>query len=246
MSALRYLIIFLSLTFAVSADQAQSGFKYGERPTNSVFDPTGILTVKEADEIATPLVEILKNEEIDVIVVVLPEIGTAPPLHVARGFAEKWSQTEINAVVLHIPGQEDSPWIFPGKVMSSTLPPDVMRQSLEEAESRARAEPSEFSKIKAASIEAADVMRFWKGSEVIRDEVKISRQLQARLIFEQRDRLIKLSLGIGAAALIPLIFGAVFFFVRIKSSGAKRFPDLRVTHRLGAPYSGGNNAVSGS
>lgn len=240
------LITFFSLlVFSVNADQAQNG-KYGERPANSVFDPTGVLTVKEANEISEPLLNILQNEEIDIILVILPEIGDAPPRHVARGYADKWTETKINAAVLHVPGREDSPWIFPGKVLSTTLTPEVMKQSIEEAESRARAEPTEFNKIRAASIEAADVMRFWKGSSVIRDEALISRQLQRRLDFEKRNRLIKLSLGLGAAALIPLIIGAVFFFVRIKNSGAKRFPAIRVTRRLGAPYSGGNNATTGS
>lgn len=242
MSALRFIIVFLSLTVPVFADPAQ----YGERPVNSVFDPTGVLTVKETKEISDPVLKILENEEIDVIVVILPEIGEAPPRHVARGYADKWSRTKINAAVLHVPGSENSPWIFPGKALSDAVMPEVIQESLEDAESRASAELSDFDKIRAASIEAADIMRFWKGNIVIYKEETVSRQLQARLDFEKKQRLIKLSLALGAAALIPLIIGFVFFFIRIKNSGVKRFPNVRVVRRLGAPYSGGNNAVSGS
>ncbi|MEP2775233.1 MAG: hypothetical protein ABJQ29_01955 [Luteolibacter sp.] len=235
---------FLTFACAVDADQGQTEFKYGERPANSICDPKEILTVQEAREISEPLQVVRENEGIDVMVVVLPEIGDAPPLHVARGFAEKWTQTRINAVVLHVPGLEDSPWIFPGKVMSSTLKPEVMKMSIEAAVSRARAEPTDFDKVRAASIEAADVMRFWMGNAVIRSEEVISRNQQARDAYEKRQRLIKLSLALGAASAIPLIVGGAFFFFRLRNAGAKRFPPTRVIKRLGAPYSGGNSATT--
>lgn len=240
----RIIIVCLALTYVAGAQPVQGGFSYGERPANSIFDPSGILDTEEAEAISSPLLTILENEKIDVMVVILPELGAAPALHLARGIAEKWSEKRINAVVLHVPGEEDSPWIFPGKIMSSTLKPEVMKQSIEEAQSRARAEPSDFGKVRAASIEATDVMRFWMGNTIMRSEEAINRQLQARLAFEKRQRLIKLSLALGAAALIPLVIGVVFFLLRIRNSGSRTFPPMRVIRRFGAPYSGGNNATS--
>lgn len=242
MTALKFGIVFFILLVPAFAEQPQ----YGERPANSVFDPKGVLTAEETDEISEPLLKILDDEGIDILVVVIPEIGDAPPRHVARGYADKWAQTEINAVVLHVPGKGDSPWIFPGNVMNATVMPEVMKQGIKDAESRALAEVSDVDKIRAASIEAADIMRFSTGANIIQKEEAISRQLQARLDFERKSRLIKLSFALGAAALIPLIIGTVFFFISMKNSGAKQFPAVRVVRRFGAPYSGGNNAVSSS
>ena len=235
-------LLFL-LICSVAAQPTEGGSKYGERPENSVFDPRGILSVEETKEISEPLLKIRENERIDIFVVIVPEIGDAPPMHVAEGYAEKWKKEQINAVILHVPGAEESPWIFPGKLMSSALKPEVKKKSIEDAEARARAESTDFAKVKAASTEAADIMRFWTGIAHIRSEEAITRRLNAKLAFERRERLLKLALMLGAAALIPLIVGAVFFFVRLRGSGSKTFPSIRVVRRLGAPFTGGNHAA---
>jgi hypothetical protein len=239
------LLLLLSLSHLLAeSEQAQSGFRFGERPKNSVFDPAGILTVKEQTELAEPLAMVRAREGIDVMVVILPKIGDAPPDHVAKGFAEKWAATDVNAVVLHVPGREGTPWIFPGNVMGSMVKPETLRESVVGAEKRAAAEPTDFGKVRAASTEASDALRYWMGAARIRSEEIISEQLEARLAYENRRRLLKLAAILGAAAVIPLVLGIVFIALRIRNSRPRHFPSTRMIPRLGAPYSGGNNAVS--
>ena len=237
-------LLFISLCMAVHGDQTQAGFKYGERPGNSIFDPAGVLTPREQEQISEPLSEILKNDGIDVIVVILPEIGDAPPDHVAKGFAEKWATTTVNSVVLHVPGREGSPWIFPGEVMTEAVKPATVRETISAAEKRAAAESTDFGKVRAASIEAADAVRYWLGGALLRTESLIHSRFRMQLAKERRMRLIKISVALGAAALIPLVFGAVFLTISIRRRTARRFPQLRKLARLGAPYAGGNSNCS--
>jgi len=232
-------LVSLLLCVAAEADQTQSGFKYGERPKNSIFDPTGVLTPQEQDRISEPLRAILRNEGIDIIIVILPELGDAPPGHVVKGFAEKWATTTVNSVVLHVPGKEGSPWIFPGAVK-----PEVVNETIEAARKRASAEPTDFGKVRAASIEAADAIRYWLGGELLRTEDMVSRRLEWQIERERRERQLKVSAALGAAALFPLFFGAVFLVLRLKGRRPKSFPSLRKTSRLGAPYAGGNSNCS--
>jgi hypothetical protein len=237
------ILAFLCLQ-AVEADQTQSGFKFGERPKNSIFDPTGVLTPQQQVLIAGPLGKILKAEGIDVMVVILPEIGDAPPEHVAKGFAEKWATTKVNSVVLHVPGHPDSPWILPGDVVGLAVKPEAVSATITEAEKRARAESDDFGKIRAASIEAADAIRYWMGGAFILTERHINQQLANQLAFERRERLLKLAAALAAAGAIPLILGLVFIYLRIRNSGAREFPQIRKVQRLGAPYAGGNHTLT--
>ena len=246
MKALITLLLFVLPYLVAGAEQTQTGFKFGERPENSVFDPEGILTHAQQAELAGPLGRVRADEELDVMVVVLPDIGDAPPEHVAEGFAEKWATTHVNAVVLHVPGRAGSPWIFPGRVMGALLKPQTLRETIAAAEKRAAAEPTDFGKVRAASTEASDALRYWMGGAVIRSEDLINRRLAAQMALENRQRLHKLAAVLGAASLIPLVLGVVFIALRIRNSRPRRFPSIRISPRLGAPHSGGNNAVSKS
>jgi hypothetical protein len=237
-------LLSILLCIAVHAEQVKPEIKYGERPKNSIFDPTGVLTPQEQERISAPLQDILKNEAIDVLVVILPEIGNAPPEHVVKGFAEIWAKTSVNSVVLHVPGREGSPWIFPGDLMSRVVKPDAARQAIDQAEKRAAAEPTDFGKVRAASIEASDILRYWTGGALMRSERIMGERQKLRLAYEERQRLIKLLLALGAASLIPVFAGAFLVIARIRNSRPRNFPEIKVVNRLGAPYSGGNSAFT--
>lgn len=238
------LLVFFASLFMAVGQQTQSGFRFGERPENSVFDPAGVLTPAQQIELAEPLAKVRAEEGLDVIVVILPEIDDAPADHVAAGFAEKWATANINAVVLHVPGNRESPWIFPGRVMGNLLQPEKLRQSITEAQKRARAEATDYNKVRAAATEASDALRYWMGGALMRSEETINRRLAAQMAFENRQRLRKLAAILGAASLIPLLLGLMFIALRVRNSRPKRFPSVRIARRLGAPYSGGSNAAS--
>ncbi|MFM2197869.1 MAG: hypothetical protein RLZZ505_1301 [Verrucomicrobiota bacterium] len=244
MKTLAFLLLLSASLLSADTDQTQSGFRYGERPKNSVFDPAGILTPKEQAALAEPLAKVRESEGIDVMVVILPEIQEVQPEHVAAGFAQKWAMTKVNAVVLHVPGKDGTPWIFPGDVMNSILKPGTLRVSMAAAEKRAAAEPTDFGKVRAASTEASDAIRYWMGVSVIRSEQMIDKRLEAQLAHERRQRLLKLAAVLGAAALIPLAATVFLIVARVRNARPRFFPHTRVVPRLGAPYSGGNNAVN--
>lgn len=240
-----FAVIFsLVAAFSTLVGQTRADSKYGERPSSSVFDPSGLLTPREHREISEPLLKIRMNEGIDVLVIVLPEIGEAPPEHVAKGFAEQWIDNELHSVVLHVPGHPDSPWISPGEIVGVAVKSEAVEETITAAERRAAAEPDDFGKIRAASIEAADAIRYWMGGAAIRSEEIISRRLEHQLAFEKRQRLLKLAAVLAAAAAIPLIAGIIFLYIGFKNRRPKIFPTLRKTSRLGAPYAGGNHAVN--
>jgi hypothetical protein len=246
MKTLAFLSLLCASLLFADTEQTQSGFRFGARPKNSVFDPAGILTPKEQSELAGPLAKVREGEGIDVMVVILPEIQDVEPEHVAAGFAEKWATTKVNAVVLHVPGKEGSPWIFPGDVMSTILKPETLGESMASAEKRAAAEPTDFGKVRAASTEASDAIRYWMGLSVIHSEELKNRRLEAQLKHESSRRLLKLAAVLGAASLIPLATAVYLIVVGIRNSRPRFFPQVRIAPRLGAPYSGGNNAVTKS
>lgn len=245
--SLIYLIfgmLLLATAPGLRAQGPEKEFKFGSRPHDGIFDPAGILLSKQREEIAVPLAKVLKNEGIDVLVIILPEIGDAPAKHVAQGFREEWSDTPINAVALHVPGNPESPWIFPGDVINRLVKAEKLLESVDAGEKRAAAEADDFGRIRAASVEAADIMRFWTGGAVLRTESLISERETRELAFENRRRLIKLAAMVGLAGAIPIIAGLVFFLGRLKKTGPRNFPPVRKIPRLGAPYAGGNHAVS--
>lgn len=244
-SLILFLLLLSPVLFAETA-RTQSGFRYGERPKNSVFDPSGSLTFSQQAEIAGPLAKVLADEGLDVMVVILPDIGDAPPKHVAEGFAEKWATTNVNAVVLHVPGHEGSPWISLGRMMGSLLVPESLKNTIGAAEQRASAEDTDFGKVRAAATEASDALRYWMGGALMRSEETINRRREAQQAYENRQRLLKLAAFLGAASLIPLVLGLAFIALRYKNFRSRSFPSVRIMPRLGAPYSGGNNAASKS
>lgn len=239
------MLLFLGCLMA-AAEQTQTDSKYGDRPASSVFDPYGVLTPTQHENISAPLRKIREDEGIDVIVVILPEIGEAPPEHVAKGFADIWIDTKLHAVVLHVPGHPDTPWIVPSNIVGLAVKAEAIKTSISDARQRARAEPDDYGKIRAASIEAADLIRYWIGGALIRSEEVITLRLQRQLAFEKRQRLLKLAAALAAAAAIPMILGFVALYLRLRENRPKHFPAIRRIQRLGAPYAGGNHAVTKS
>lgn len=224
--------------------KAATSLSFGKRPPDSIFDPTDVLTFEERKEISDPLRKILKDEGIDVLIAVLPDIGDSPADHIAKALSSKWSESKINSVVICVPGNPKSPWIYPGELMVANVKPEILRETIAAAEKRAAAEPTNSKKIRAASIEAADAMRFWFGRAILRTETMINSRRAGMIAYEKRQRLLKLSAVLGAAAIIPLVAGLTLVFFRLRRNKSRTFPAVRIATRLGAPYSGGNSTLN--
>lgn len=232
------------LLLAGGRASAEMEFEYGKRPPLSVFDPAEVLDPATAKKISDPLKALEASEGVDVIAVVLTDLGAAPPEHVAQQFAEAWCKSAIHCVILHVPGHPESPWIFPrGKLVSQMKPEEVVK-AVAGAERRARAEPKDADKVRAAAIEATDMLRFWLANGVNRSERIRTHATAARLDHEMKERQRKILAVAGAAGLIPLVLIVYFGIIFLKRSGPRYFPNHAWQLRLGAPHAGGNQAVA--
>lgn len=236
----RIMLLLMAMIAALSA----ADFEYGLRPPSSVFDPNGFLEPRTVKEISEPLARIYKNEGIDVIVIVLPDIGDAPPAHVAGRFAAEWCTSPIHAVVLHVPGRKDGPWIVPLGRLIEGIEPAKLSQSVADAVRRAAREPGEPAKVRAAATEAADMLRFWTGTAINRREYIETARTQIRLEQETKARHWRIAMLTAAASFIPLLCGVSALIYFLRKSGPRHFPETNPPRRLGAPHAGGNHAVA--
>ena len=232
----------LMLAVPVTAETA-SEFEYGPRPPLSVFDPDGFLEPELVKQISDPLTNIYKNEGVDVIVVILTDLQGAPPEHVARCFSDAWCSSPVHCIVLHVPGRKESPWIFPAGKLIDLLDPQTVRQSVETAEKRASLETKEPGKVRAASTEATDMLRYWMSNMVNHSELLKTERAKALAVFEDKSRLRRAVLLLVVACSIPLIACVSMIYFLFRKRGPRYFPNRPWQLRLGAPHAGGNHAV---
>lgn len=244
--------ILLALVFAVSSlaqgegdfdSKPRKSFEYGPRPPLSVFDPKGFLEPAQVKAISDPLVSFYQKEGIDVIVVVLADLGNAPPEHVARSFASAWCKSPLHCVVLHVPGREDGPWIVPNGRLVDHLNPDQVQQAVNDGRRRAASEAKDPDKVRAAANEAADMLRYWMGNAINRSDMIRSESSRIRSELEVQSRRWKMGVMVTVAAVIPVIVGISLLIVFLRRRGPRYFPQSKTGRRLGAPHAGGNHAV---
>lgn len=236
------LLIALLLAWLPLAGRADD-FEYGPRPAQSVFDPKGIVDPAVAKEISTSLDHIRETEFVDVMVVVLDDIGDAPPEHVANQFATAWCKTPIHAVVLHVPGNPDGPWIVPAGKLTDYLKPEIIYTAMSAAEDRAAREPDDTRKVKAAATEAADRLRFWMSTAINRTEFLKDARSRIRMEQETKARQRQIAMLTAAALAIPVLVGISALIYLLRKPSARRFPNANPPRRLGAPHAGGNHAT---
>lgn len=240
------LLIVLSVFLSALCPAAEKveDFEFGKRPPLSVFDPKGFLDPLILKQISEPLAKVLKDEHIDVIVIILDDLGGAPPEHVARRFAAAWCDSPIHAVVLHVPGRDDSPWIVPAGKIVDTLKPEILEEKIKEAKRDASREPDEKSKVRVASTEAADMLRYWMYNAVNRSVYLQSAVAEIRAEHDKKAKQWRIAMLTAAASAIPLLFGLSMLIVMLRRPSSKRFPSTTPPRRLGAPHAGGNFAVA--
>jgi len=236
-------ILCLLFTLSVGMAQENDAFQYGPRPPAPIFDPTNFLTPDQTAKIVIPLEAICARDGVDIFVVILPDIGDAPPEHVAGGFATAWCNQEMNAIILYSPSRKDSPWIVPGGRTLDLIKRPLIDKAISEAQHRAAREPFESGKIRAASTEAADLLRVWKGSTITQgEEIKSWRET---LLAQRQNqfsgwKLIALAAG---CAFIPSILVLWLLIRHLRQRGPRNFPQPVHAQRLGAPFCGGNSAA---
>lgn len=233
--------LFLALTALVSA---ATDFEYGQRPEQSVFDPGNVLKPDELEAISGPLKALYQKQGVDVMVIIMPDVGNAPPEHVAGRFAEAWSHSDLRCVVLHVPGHEQSPWIIPSGRLVSYLNTDEVQKAVDDARRHSAAEPKDVDKVRTAATESADMLRYWLASTINHSEMIRTESTKLRLEQETKARQWRIATMAGVASVIPLagILSLIIGWSRRRGPGY--FPDHAWELRLGAPHAGGNHAVA--
>jgi len=221
----------------------RKAFEYGPRPSRPVFDPGEFLNPEEAKAISDPLEAYFTKEGIDVIVVVLADLGKAPPEHVARSFATAWCVSSMHCVVLHVPGRDGSPWIVAGGKLAEHFDPAQVQQAVEDARHRAASEAKDPDKVKAAATEAAELLRQWMANALNRSEMIQVESARRRLELDTKSRQWKIATMIVVVSAVPVLAGIWLLVIFLRRRGPRYFPTLAYQSRLGAPYSGGGRAV---
>jgi len=237
-------ILILSVGEICLAQSPGKDFEYGPRPSLSVFDPSGVLAPEIVKEISDSLVKTYQSEGIDVFVVILIDLKGAPPEHVARSFARAWCEAPIQAIVLYVPGQPDSPWIVPAGRVPKVVSPADIALAVATAHQNAALEREGAEKVRTAATETTAMLRHWVKDVFNRTEAERAERLKSESQKNSRTKLMKVGLVVGVCLLIPLC-GIIFSIAR-KMEGRRPafFPTHDNARRLGAPYAGGNHAVA--
>lgn len=237
-------ILAASLLAAFPAAQGAVEFEYGQRPATPVFDPSGLLNPDAMKEISEPLAALLESGDIDIIVVVLPDLGQSPPELVAGRFAQAWCKSPLHCVVLHVPGQPDSPWLVPGGKLIAYLNPEQIREAVTAARRRAASEAKDADKLKAAAHEAADLLQFWMATAKNYRAMIQAESAKMRQELNGKSAKWKLGLMISAALLVTLVIGITVLAQLTGKREPRTFPFPNWQPRLCAPHAGGNHAVA--
>ena len=220
----------------------------GQRPEIPVFDTLGFLPNGLTEEITEPLLEARKNDDLDVIVVVIPDFGDASPQEIAKHYSDAWCDPDLNAIVLYSPGREQGagPWIVPGGTAVDLLKSTTITAALSKAKQKIDAEPVGPEKIRVAAIAAIDLLKGWKNARWKNAPAQVtppSEPFWHQTLQSLHLNVLELKLfGLVALGLfIPLLIGSIALIISIRKRRPKYFPSAKTHRRLGAPYAGGNS-----
>ena len=238
------ILVFVLSGLALTRAAEVADFEFGPRPANSIFDPLGVLDSAALGKITGPMQKLREKEGIDIVVVVLDDLKGAPPEHVAGRFAAAWSSSLIRAVILHVPGNPDGPWIVPGGELTDLLHPETIAKDTSRDKRLASYEPTEAGKVRVAVEEASDRLRYWKATHFNATEARKKAIAKIRLEHDDKSRQWRIIVLTCVACAIPLLIGIHMLYLMLRRPGSRRFPDVEPPRRMGAPHAGGNHAVT--
>jgi len=225
------------------AQPSRTDFEYGPRPAHSVFDPSGVLAPELVKKISDPLAELYQTQGIDIFVVILRDLKGAPPQHVARSFANAWCRSAIQCIVLHVPGQPDSPWIVPSGKITRVISPTGISLAVAGIQKRAALEKDQAEIVQIAANETTHMLRDWVNNVINVSEASRSQRVKAEAAQKAHSQLLKFGLFLGVC--LSILLGGIIFSIlkKIQKRRPCFFPTRDYPRRLGAPHAGGNHAV---
>jgi hypothetical protein len=201
------------------------------------------------DELArweNQLSNLKKQENVDLKLVVLPSLMDIPADHVIREIGKKWGDSELHGVVLHIPGDNNSPYIWWGGIASEDFDQDprVRKDMIYRMERRVRSQMSEPERVSSAVQELSDAMRVlrsqWKNLKTLREKFREENYLKWSHMRMSKRTLIAAALLIAIFSLIVLI---IFLRVWKRSKQIYLFPVTSPQRRFGSRLAGGSGAA---
>jgi hypothetical protein len=237
------LALLFSATLTAQPVEKSGDFEWGPRPENAVFDPDGLIGTQLAKEISTGLADVLKNESIDIMVILLKDLGSAPTEFVAKRFEKAWAKSPFNCVVIFVPGPGSNPILFPSKQVSEYHNPDEIVAVIAETHKRIAAQVGDQDKVKAAAIEAVDMLRYWINTVIITSNTLRHEQEILTYFKDRREKRIRYLVLLCIATFIPSVSAVWILVAYLRRLRPALFPKHSLQTRLGAPYAGGNAAI---
>lgn len=237
------LALLFTATLAAQSVEKHADFEWGPRPENAVFDPDSLINNTLAKDISVGLAEVFKNETIDIMVIILKDLGNAPPEFVAKRFEKEWSKSPFNCVVLYVPGPSSNPLLFPSKKVSEYHDPDKIVDVIADTEKKIAGKSGDDEKIKTAAVEAVDMLRYWINTVIITSNTLHQQQEALNYFKKRREQRIRYLILLVIATLIPSISAIWILVAYLKRLRPAYFPKHSWQTRLGAPHAGGNNVV---
>lgn len=227
-----------------SAAGEEAVVRVAERPQGQVADSSGWLPAEEAEALDQRLRRLRSEDQIDMMVVVLPSPPQVRPGVFAGQMLSYWGEGDAQTLILHVVGDPDAPWmVVDGRTVR--LAGDlVTREAMLDARKVVAAAGNDRERLRAAIDEMEDLLHFlsYRG----RYQEERLRAVQASHQLDEMERQLNtrvLITGSAAAAgvlLVALGMGA-YYWTRYRAP--LWFPATSWRLRFGAPYCGGNDAV---
>ena len=241
-----YFIALLFLSSFVSAVEQQASLILPLPPMGQVSDEKKWFNADELARWESQLSNLRKRENVDLKLVILPSLMDTPADHVVREIGKKWGNSELHGVVLHVPGDKNSPYIWWGGAASEDFgqDPRVRKDMISRMERRVHSEMSEPERVSSAVQELSDAIRVlrsqWKNMKTVREKFRegsYSKWSQMRL---SNRTFIAAVLLIGLLSCIALII-----FVRKwkRKRQSYIFPVTSPQRRFGSRFAGGSGAA---
>ena len=241
---MKFILLFLGLIFPVIAQITPPQMLDGH-----VYDPGKWLLDERREEVEAMLEKAEEKWATRLFAVVLeknPPIGAEA---YARKLGRIWGGDGVWGVVIHVPGEEGTPWCVAERgSMVKWATKEAFDSAVTRAMDRARREPVERLRLQVACRELTDELGFL-GISVERMEKRMNEgraiAMDRAVDRYQNKRWFRRALILGVPLLLLIIVVSAFLLNRRwrERKTTFLFPETEHRHRFLGPWSGGGNVM---
>lgn len=221
----------------------------GEAPPKGVYDPVNWLEGEKRMELEKNFAEGVTQSGVKIYVVVLPQLPGSGAESFARRVGRKWGGKETWGVLLHVIGEEESPWCVAEKGENLRwAKPEEIERAIQEAMSRAFREPDQDVRVMVGARELADELGFLEVVSDRRDDVLGEKANPVEEGGKESDEGRQLFLRRVMMITLPLLLASLVLVMIVRSSrgggeSGYLFPETAPRRRFSGPWSGGGNVL---